>query len=491
MTRGTLAGRRVALLAASILVVGGCGGGVDDDAIEALNQLEGVESARASCYKWVDCEASVDVRPDVTQAELEAVLAAARGTDAKDITVRLDPGDPDDDEGPGASLEMGPGATEELDGPTASLMLAALEEDLASLQISRYQRSSRVEMSSDGARADLWEAAEGLWPMAEQLSPESITATSTGDPGGGETISRIGSEGPFPTAGAALVLALDGQDPRPVSGALVEGDDVLLGTRSLREADALEAGLEDLPEAEGLTVDVAVTDNVVEYQNRTTTATEQGSGDDPESATEEQRQSVLRAFDERDVAVLVQGTTVVLRTEASLDPRQVRRDLAETVREVREQEPEASALVPVTAELGVEQTVELGTTGSPELVGLAVDLLEEQSVVPLGVGAKTPDDDADPPDDVDATLFIDAEAATLDGLDALVGEVATTFRGWEGPERSFVVGVTATTPEGRSRQTIVRVDREADTWVPSSVDRGTPESIRAGIGAWESATPGG
>lgn len=454
--------REWALGVVALLLLTACGG-VDDAAVEELERLPGVESARASCVKFVDCTASVSVAGDVTVAELEAIIEASRRTEARDITL--------DVEGDGtttARLSTGPGSSPDLDRPTAELLLRALEVDgLQALEVTRFADETSLRLRGDAARSEFWPVARDLWERAEPLGLDSLAAETTASEDDDEGPSQLRASAAFPTESVALVLDLDEGEIGPW-GVVVEDSRIGLGALSLPAATRLEEAVADAAGAD-LSVQVDVT------RGLPTLPTEPGAGPTADGAgSEADRRAVLTLLEERGLGATAEARTVVVDGRSSSVE-----DVVTGLRAVREELSDESSVVPLTVELDVDVVVELGTDGGPDLVELAADLAADRGADSVEIGQ--PRADAEAPWDAEAQVFVEVAAPDLaSGVET----VAEAVSSWAGSERSLVVGVTAVDPDGRSPSATVRVDRRGEDWVARGVGRGTPETEAEAVAAW-------
>lgn len=470
MPTARVLGPLVSLLV-GVLLLGGCAS-VDEEAVDAIGDLPGIDYALSSC-DLSDCVVTVRAEPDVTSDELVAALAAARDTDADQIDLRA--------EGAG-DLAVAAGSDPTHDAAAVELALGALQVP----GVTRFSMALSTDRTDAGVSAadddTPWDVAEAVWPDLEDLPSPSLTVTraTSSDQGA----ARLVADDAFPAAGVALVRRLEGDETVALSGAVVDGDDVLLGVRDVAGAEALEALLADDPQTDGLTVVVAVTTNVLSYRADVDEPTDTAStgATAPGAPTEADRRALLTALETGpDGFSRIEGSTIVLSVT----------DLAaaaEVVDAARAAEPEAAGRVPLTVtQYGAAgTTVELGTTGSTDLLLLAARLAAVPTAESVTVEAADPDDDADPPYDSDA--FVRVEVAAPD-LATGVRTVAAAVGGWEGTPTSLVVGVTAVDPEGRTPGVTLRVDHDGGTWTAEGV-RGTDETNATGVAAWEEGLAG-
>lgn len=458
---------------AGVLLLAGCAS-VDEDAVDAIGELPGIDHARSSC-DLSDCTVSISTEADVTADELLAALDAARETDADTVDVGT--------EGAG-SLEVDAGSDPD-DEPAAVALVLDTAAGAEPLSIVLATGRTRVSTSTVDDESP-WDLGEALWPEVEDFPVPTLSVGRGTQSTGGAA--RLVAEREFPSDEVALVRDLEGDASLGLTGAVVDGDGVLLGVPDVTTAEVLEARLADDPAADGLTVEVAVTSNVLSYR-----ADEEGPRDDegtdgrdgtggpasdPEAGTEADRRALLTTLEGAPGAFArVEGATVVIDVD----------DLAAAagvVDVLRATEPEAAGRVPLTVTQD-GATVELGTTGSTALLRLAGALLADPTVEVLEMEADDPEDEADPP--YDAEAFVRVELAAPD-LATGVRTVAAAVGGVDGAT-SLVVGVTAVDPEGRTPGVTLRVDREGGTWVAEGVG-GTDEQNELGVAAWDAGVAG-
>ncbi|MDF9717723.1 hypothetical protein INN71_10460 [Nocardioides sp. ChNu-153] len=469
----------VRLLALAILLgllATGCAS-VDEDAVAALEELDGVEYAGSSC-DLSDCRIDVRVDGAITADDLEAVLVAGRGTEVDEVHVRLDT-DEDADE-PAVAVALDDESDEAADGRIAALAVAARDTaGVATAQVAHGGEGAGIELSTDDARP-VWDVAEDLWTQVEPLPTPRLVA-SGGNVDTGER-SRLIADGELPVAGIELVRALEASGAPGYTGARVDADGVLVGAGGLDAVTALEAAVAAAPGAEEVDVEVVVADNVLAY--RGDEAGGPGSGGastapDREDATEEDRRALLAALGAAPgVSAGVEGAVVQVGAD----------DLAtaaDAVDAARAAEPDVATRVPVTVEVDGD-VVELGTAGSTDLVRLAALLRADPATTTIEIEANDPEDELEPPYDTEADVLVEVAAPDLT---TGVRSVAAVVGSWPGQAESLFVAVTAVDPEGRSPSVPLRVDREAGTWVASGT-RGTEETIATGIAAWEAGVAG-
>ena len=434
-----------------------CTGSVDDGALRALEAMEGVESAGASCYKG-RCTTLVDVAPDVRSDGLGTIIDAARETRAREIEVRLPK------ESGRVVLETGPDEAADLDSATAEVMLAAVADDqLSHATIIRRDTSSSLSLGGDGPRRELWASAERLWTLAEQASAEQIVVAGSAEDVDEGPTALTGSS--FPSRAAELVTSLDdgGERARP-HGVRIEDDTVVLGALSLASAEAVEAAVDGHPEARGLEVEVEVT--------RGLPSDVAGGGQGSDTADEGQQRAILKALEDQGLAASVQDRTVRVRKSGGGDDT----DLAAAVDAARVEHPEAARVVHIAVDLGPSQVVELGTSGSPELIDLGTSLVGRLEAEELEIKHRAAGDD-----EPAGLVLVTVPAPDL--ADGVQG-VSEVFADWETSETEMTVSVTARDPEGRSPRVLLRVSRAVDTWTARGTRKGTSETIRESLEAW-------
>lgn len=301
--------RSLALLPAAALVLAGCAS-VDEDAVDAIGELPGIEYALSSC-DLANCTVTVRASPDVTAEQLLAALGDARDTGADQMTLRS--------EGTG-SVEVQADSDPADDATAAALATEAVAAPgVESLTVALDADGATVSVAADD-EVPVWDVAEALWPDVEELGTPALTVTGAASPG---RPSRVTAEGAFPEDALALVRRLeDGATPR-LTGVVVDGDDLVLGVQDVGSAETLETALAGAPDAEGLSIQVAVTTDVLTYRPDDEEPSGAGGGS-PADATEEDRRALVAALNDAleaapgtppGVTARVESGTVALDTD--------------------------------------------------------------------------------------------------------------------------------------------------------------------------------
>ncbi|MCR4512108.1 hypothetical protein [Aeromicrobium sp. 50.2.37] len=500
--------RRAATVLAGLVATAlltGCG--VDDDDVAALEELAGVERASSSC-ELGRCSVRVEVRPTIRAAQLTAVFGEARDTGA--TTVEVVEGETDDaassdlrDSDPRVSVELDEDSERSADGATARLAVASFDlGGVSSWRLSRREGRSSLAASVQGAPALRWPKGRALWDGVSTLPGPDMVLTSRSVDSAGP--SRLVASGEYPERAVAFTVAVAEEfgasrltgvsiGSGSGSGPEDEGEDgtgVLLAVRSASDATALESLLDDVPGGDGLAVSVVVADNVLAARPDPTQDPD-GRG----AGTEADRRALLSSLeDEPAVSASVQANVLRVRAVGTLA------EVRAALERARQAHPDAYARVPVTVEPDTvlpgsgtgdpqEQEIDLSTVGSLDLLDLVADLGEVDGAGAVGVQAHGETYDyLKPPSDTDAFVSVRAQRPGIDELDAVVQDVARVLSRWKGPETSLSMSIGVEDPEGRQASVVLRIDRRAGTWVASSSERGTEDTIASGIRAWTSAS---
>lgn len=447
----TSARRLLVAALVSALVVVACG--VDDGDVAALADLPGVDDARSSCAVG-DCLLTVSTSREITAGQLGDVLREARDIGASDSRIGVDD----------VTVSFGADYDGSTDAGAVALAVEAREQSqVASLRIDLQRDGASVDAQIDGSREDLTTTARSMWDALDGVPDRTLSATSRSGGGGGGN--RFSADGSFPAASVAFVRDFEAADL--LTGVAIEDDRVLLGVSSPDIARRVEVAAAADARAVGLDVDVVLAADIVQYR-----------ADDDGGAQQGQVRAMVLALEAVDGPfVSVDGTTVRVSAEV-----EAMGDLAAAITTIRRDQPDVGRTVPVTVVVGTEATIELGTTGSPALLDLADRVLALDGVTEMTLSTRRADRSPPPPPG-DTDSFVAVTRSSGD-LDASVSALSTVFAGWDSSVSALSVSVTAVDPEGREPSVSLRIDRREDVWVPSTLERGTPEDVAAGIRAW-------
>ena len=195
--------------------------------------------------------------------------------------------------------------------------------------------------------------------------------------------------------------------------------------------------------------------------------------------------SVLDALAEAGVVdATVQGTTVTLPDGSAGTPARA----ADAIDAARAAEPAAYRTIRTTVRVGLHGEVELGTTGSTDLVRLAgrLERLDHLAELRIASADARPQRTPSPPGNTDASVSVTLEP--VPSLDVAIGEVAPPLERWRSATRSLSLYVVAVDDEGRQPSAALRLDRRGSGWVASGLGRGTAEGERAAVAAWTAAS---
>lgn len=431
-------GWRLLALLPLLLVLAGCGS-LDDEEVAALEELPGVLSSYSGCYKG-ECLLTVALDDAADPTDLVSALAAARETGADEIEVRLvADGERVADL---ALLDAEPGQAEEDPALVDAVLAATRVPGVTAVDVEVESQATRAHVvAEEVAPSRVWDLAEEAWAELRELPGPTLVADNGGGPGGRRVTT---SEGRFPRGTVALARTLDAEAGSEVSGIDVRTDEVVVGVRRLADVAAIERRL-----PRPGPVRVVVTDHVLAYT---------GEG-------EAQRRAVLRVVqDHPGVAPHVEGLVLTLGgTDAGA--------VARAVADVRTRAPAAAAEVPIRALLDDTHEVQLGTTGSPDLVRLAGALR----------GPRTTTVDVRTGYDPDEPGWVQVELRAPD-LRTGVLRVARVLRAHAGALTSLGVTVKAVDAEGRSPTSTAELTRVGGRW-EVEVDR--PDLRPADVGvAW-------
>jgi len=446
------------------LVVSACG--LDDGAVDALDQLPGVESVSSFCELTL-CSVDVDLEPGITARELRDVIertADIRGVDSSQVNLPLS-GD--------ATLQItrdGKVGTDPGRAADAAVRLRAFG-GLQSATLALSDRASALQVTVDRSGPVALDRAEAAWDTVATLPHPRLSVTSRGPTSRRDQGVDLAAIATYPAGAADYVRSLiTGPHGALLTGAAIDQDRIRLGSATARGARELETllGTEAGPPA-GLTVSVVVAADASQLRDR---------GDDHDVDVRSMLDALVDTGLPED-ALVVQGTTVTVGALAANSAD----DLAVAIERARAAEPDAARSIGIEIQIGDDMTVSLGTVGSPELVQLADQLRSRPGVAELRVKASDPSmgQRPKPPADTDASVVLTIRSTSLDDS---VTSVATMVRGWAGPETSLSLHLVAVDPEGRRPSAHLRLDRERGAWVPSSLGRSTAESDRAAIAAW-------